>query len=293
MSTGRKRRCVPGSALTVLVACAPLVFAGPECEPVRTAVRLPDRLVETSGAAVGRLDPAVIWTHNDGASALFAIDSLGAVRGAIRVCPRARDWEDLESAACEAHESCLYLADTGDNEERRAPGSARILRLAEPRLPLGDGPLDAEVLPVRLPDGPRDVEAMFVLPGERIHVVTKGRNHPITVYRYPGPLRPDAVTLVEVQRLTDRPQPLAGQVTGASASEDGSVVAIRTYQSLAFYRVVADTLAPEPDGLVNLRSLRETQGEAVALGPDGLVILTSEAGFLGSPPGMNILRCRV
>lgn len=289
----RTLRCVPSAALTVLLACASLAFAGPECEPVRAGLRLPDDLIETSGAAVGRVDAAVIWTHNDGGSALFAVDSAGTILGSVPVRPRPRDWEDVASGACDAHGSCLYLADTGDNGERRSAGSVRILRLAEPRPPLDGGPLDADVFPIRLPDGPRDIEAVFVLPGERVHLVTKGRNHPVTVYRYPPPLRPDTVTLVEVQRLTGGAQPLASQVTGASASADGTVVAIRTYQSLAFYRVVADTLATESDGLVNLRSLRESQGEAVALGPDGLVVLTSEGGFLGAPPAMSLLRCRI
>jgi hypothetical protein len=146
---------------------------------------------------------------------------------------------------------------------------------------------------MRLPDGARDIEALFVLPGERIHLVTKGRRHPLTVYRYPPPLRPDTVTLEEVQQLSDGPRSLLAQVTGASASADGSLVAVRTYQSLEFFTVVADTLARRPNGVVNLRPLEEIQGEAVALGPDGLVVLTSEGGPLGGPPSMRILRCEV
>ena len=54
-----------------------------------------------------------------------------------------------------------------------------------------------------LPDGPRDIEAMYVLPTDQVFFVTKGRNHPVTIYRYPLPLRSgDVVTLEEVQRLT-------------------------------------------------------------------------------------------
>lgn len=281
------------SAVALLLACAPVALAGPECSSVRTDVRLPDELVETSGVVFGHADPSILWTHNDDGSALFAIDSTGAILDRTRVRPRLRDWEDIAWAACEGRGSCLYLSDTGDNAERRAPGNARILRVDEPSLPFPDGPIRGEVFPLRFPDGPRDVEAIFVLPGERIHLVTKGRSDPVTVYRYPPPLRPDTVTLVEVQRLTDAAEPLASQVTGASVSEDGSVVAIRTYQTLAFYTVVADTLQLRPDGLVNLRSLREAQGEAVALGPNGLVVLTSEGGLLGAAASLNLMRCRL
>lgn len=255
-------------------------------------MRLPAALDESSGVAIGLRDPAVLWTHNDDGSTLFALDTTGALRGSAPVRPRLRDWEDLATAPCEVHASCLYMADTGDNAERRSDGSIKILRVAEPGLPLPEGPLRAEAFPIRLPDGPRDIEALFVLPGEQVHLVTKGRNHAVTVYRYPPPLRPDTVTLVEVQRLTDGAQPLANQVTGASALADGTIVAIRTYQTLAFYAVEGDTLAPRIDGLVNLRTLQEAQGEAVALGSDGLVILTSEAGFFGGGGSMNILRCR-
>ena len=74
---------------------------------------------------------------------------------------------------------------------------------------------------MRLPDGPRDIEALLVLPGERVLVVTKGRNDPVTVYRYPGALRPDTVTLEEVQRLSDGPRILPRQVTGGAVSRRG------------------------------------------------------------------------
>lgn len=240
---------------------------------------------------MGRREPSILWTHNDDGSTLFAVDSAGALLGSRGVRPRLRDWEDLAIASCEPHGSCLYMADTGDNAEQRSPGSIRVLRMAEPELPLPDGPLRADVFPIRLPDGPRDIEAVFVLPGERLHLVTKGRNHAIRVYRYPPPLRSDTVTLVEVQQLTGGAQPLANQVTGASAMEGGEVVAIRTYQTLAYYEVRGDSLAPMPGGFVNLRTLQEAQGEAVALGPEGLVVLTSEAGFFGGGGSMNILRC--
>lgn len=274
-----------------LLACAPVALAGPDCRPSGGPIELPDVLVETSGVAVGRLDPGVIWTHNDDGSTLFAVDSIGRILDAATVRPRLRDWEDLAVGACEAHGSCLYLADTGDNGERRPAGDVRILRLPEPELPL-EAPLRAEAFPVRLPEGPRDVEALFVLPGEHLHLVTKGRNHAITVYRYPPPLGPDTVTLVELQRLTGGAQPLANQVTGASAAGRGAgVVAIRTYQAMAFYRVAGDTLHPVEDGLVNLRPLRETQGEGVGLGLDGRVVLTSEGGIFGAAPTMNRLRC--
>lgn len=276
----------------VLLACAPLALAAPDCAPVHANVRLPDRLVETSGVAFGQPGSGVYWTHNDGPSELFAVDSTGALLGSRDVGLRLRDWEDMAAAPCERHGNCLYLADTGDNAEQRQAGAAKIVRMVEPTPWDAESRTPAEVFPVRFPDGPRDVEAIFVLPGERIHLVTKGRSHPVTVYAYPPPLRSELVTLVEIQRLTGGPQPLANQVTGAAATRDGSSIAIRTYQSMAFYRMAGDTLQAVEGGFVNLRSLRESQGEGIALGPDGRVLLTSEGGPFGTPPAMNLLVCK-
>jgi hypothetical protein len=277
-------------ALTVL-ACAPIATAGPGCTPTDRAVTLPRELVESSGVAVGIRDPDVLWTHTDNGPPLYALDRSGQVLARFPIERHLRDWEDIETGRCAAG-SCLYLADTGDNSEVRAPGQIEILRVTEPDVS-APGTIEADVFPIRLPDGPRDIEALFVLPGERIHLITKGRNDPVTVYRYPPPLRPDTVTLEEVQRLSGGPQQLLAQVTGASASLDGSLVAVRTYQSLQFYRVDADTLAAMPGGLVNLRTLEETQGEGVGLGPDGEVVLTSEGGPLGGPASMRMLHCKI
>ena len=285
-------RATAGSALlAVLLACAPVALAGPDCENLGAPVQLPGALVETSGLAFGPAGSSFWWTHNDGASRLFAVDSTGAILGSAPLGAPIRDWEDVAAGPCPAHGRCIYVADTGDNGERRPAGDVQILRLAEPTLPMGEGPLEVDRFPIRLPDGPRDIEAMFVLPGERLHLVTKGRDDPIAVYAYPPPLRTDTVTLRRVQHLTSGAQPLANQVTAADASPDGSLVAIRTYQSMAFYTMEGDSLVAVEGGFVNLRSLREPQGEGLALGPGGEVALTSEGGPLGTPPAMNRLRC--
>jgi hypothetical protein len=255
-------------------------------------VLLPEALQETSGVAVSRISPGVFWTHTDERAELVAIGAAGEIRAHFALDQQVSDPEDVSVGECPGGEACLYLADTGDNAELRAPGDARILRVREPRSPAGNGALRAEVFPVRLPDGARDTEALFVLPGERVFLITKGRQHAVTVYRYPGVLRPEVVTLEEVQRLTDVPQSLLDQVTGASASPSGEVVAVRTYRALRLYDVREGALAERAGGLVNLRPLEEIQGEGVGLGPDGLVALTSEGGALGGPASLTLLRCR-
>lgn len=265
---------------------------GPGCEPRERGAPLPDVLRETSGVAVSRAHRDVFWSHNDSDSVptVYALDPGGRLLATVRLSgARIRDWEDMAVGACPGG-SCLYLGDIGDNYERW--DHLVLYRLPEPAPEDADG-VEAEAFPMRLPDGPRDMEAIFVLPGGAVHFVTKGRSHPVEVYRYPGALRPDTVVLERVQFLSGAPRSLPDQVTGASADPEGRIVAVRTYRSLRFHRLQDGRLrAIEDHGLVNLQPLQESQGEAVGLGPDGLVVLTSEAGPTGGPPGMAILRCR-
>ena len=253
---------------------------------------LPEDLSESSGIAPSLRTPGVYWTHSDdsGPGVLWAVDGRGGVLGQFELAgTRMYDPEDLAAAAC-AEGRCLYLADTGDNYNER--DTVAVYRVVEPAP--GDGSVAWQRLPIRLPDGPRDVEAIFVLPGEQIFLVTKGRKNAISVYRYPSPPRPDTlVTLEEVQRLSEGARVLPRQVTGAAAAPDGSVVVIRTYETLLFHRWDGTRLVPVENGTVSLRSLREAQGEGVGVGRDGIIVLTSEGGPADAAGSLTVLRCRV
>ncbi len=252
---------------------------------------LPEGLRESSGAAWSLARPGVLWTHNDGDDPnLYALDEEGRLLATIPVlAPGQWDREDMATSRCDDG-FCLYLADTGDNPEARP--QVRLVRVRDTGS-LKEAPRQGEVLPIRFPEGPRDVEAIFVLPGERIHLVSKGRNHGNTVYRYPLPLRPhQVVTLEEVQQLTDQAMSIPNQVTGADASPDGSRVVVRTYQELIFYQVVDGLLVPVEGGRVNLRTLEEPQGEGVAFGSEERVFLTSEGGQFGGRASLRVLTCR-
>ena len=292
-SLGALARVVRLSAWIIpplVTGCGYYRVDGPDCRPLGPSIALPIDLVETSGVAASIRNPGLVWTHNDqGHGAfLYAIDGDGQLRARIELNQRNRDWEDIARGHCSLG-ACLYVADTGDNDERR--NSISIYRLAEPEAE-GSMRADAERFRMVLPDGPRDIEAMYVLPTEQIFFVTKGRNHPVTIYRYPSPLRSEeTVTLVEVQRLTTGPVAVPRMVTGASATLDGSTVVIRTYESLSFYDVTeGGRLLESYGGRVNLRTLRESQGEGVGIGTEGAVYLTSEARA-GSRPSLTFLKC--
>ena len=101
------------------------------------------------------------------------------------------------------------------------------------------------------------------------------------------------MTLEMVQTFSAGPLSIPSQVTGADASPDGSIVAMRSYYALTFYEWIDGRLYPIEGGRVELRTLQEPQGEAVGLGPDGQVALTSEAGDFGGVAELRVLRCGV
>jgi hypothetical protein len=276
-----------------LAGCTAQAGGGP-CDPPRKAGALPAEVDESSGVAASRRHTGVLWTINDsgGEPALFAVDSAGRILGRTRVTgARNVDWEDLALGPCPDGD-CLYIADTGDNRLRR--DHVVVYRIPEPR-PGDAATPPAEAYRIRYPNGPRDVEAIFVLPGGDLFLVSKGRGHPIAVYGYPPPLRPDStVEVEEVARLSDAAVGLAYQVTGAVASDDGRWVAIRTYAAIRFHRIEPDgRLDPRPLAEVDLQPLAEPQGEAIGVRPDGTLVLTSEAGPAGIPGFISFLDCRV
>lgn len=239
---------------------------------------LPAELAEASGLAASRRHPGVLWLHNDSGSdpEVFAVDSTGAVLGRVRVTGAENvDWEDIALGPCPAGE-CLYIADTGDNNERRE--AVAVYRVPEPD-PADTATLPAERFRLRFPDGPRDAEALFVTPDTpdaRVYLVSKGRTSPVTVYRAPTPLPADTVALLEpVARLTDEAPFGLLHVTGAGATPDGRHVVIRTYVNLRLYRLDDGRLSPIGDP-VDLHLLGEPQGEGVDIRADGTVWLASE-----------------
>ena len=127
---------------------------------------------ETSGLAVSRRNPGLLWSHNDSGNAavLYALDTAGTVRGQVRVPIRTRDWEDVSAARCSSGD-CLYIADIGDN--RLARRQVQIYRVPEP------APGDAETAPPEVftasyADGPHNAEAMFVI-GADLFIITRDR----------------------------------------------------------------------------------------------------------------------
>lgn len=263
------------------------------------------RLIESSGVAVSRAYPGVLWTHNDSGDGpyLYATDLEGRDRGWLLVPgAQAVDWEDMALGPCPVPfllrpaffaartTTCVYIADTGDNREGRP--SVTVYAVPEPRPPQQPGDTlrttsAPAILRLQYPDGAHDVEAIYVSPRDTaLYLVSKGatRGSAIRLYRVdrkywsrPG-VRQDLAVATRVQTLDIRPNPEAGRVvTGAAIRPDGRVVALRTYTEIyLFHPGVGGRLVPARQLPCNIAGL-ERGGEAIAFLGDATFVLTSEA----------------
>jgi hypothetical protein len=280
------------TAALLLTAC--VVPEQGDCFDAARLGSLPVQLDEASGLAVSRRDPDIIWAHNDseGTATLYAIDRAGRLVAEIEI-PAAgtqSDWEDIAAGPCPAGH-CLYIGDIGDNLHNR--DDRAILRIPEPHIH-ASAPVTVERYPFRYPDGPVDAEALFVMPDTVVYIVTKGRRQGSAVYRYPPPLRTDERVLLErVQQLTEGIAQMPDMVTGADASADGHRIAMRTYSRVAMFRFDGDTFARLYAAGSDIRSLREPQGEAVAIAGGDTLLLATEAGPTRVQPFLSRIRCPV
>ena len=270
---------------------------------------LPPMLAETSGLAVSRTQPGVYWSHNDSGDGpnLYAIDPTGTLKATFKVDgAEARDWEDMASGPCigdlapaeaVAPAVCLYLADIGDNDRRREWLTVYVV--VEPRLDDGERTIASRSFRYRYPDGPDDTEALAVQPDGDLTIVSKGRSGTIAFFR----LRRDATAraIVSGEVLTAeyagdsgiRPDGGIGRLaTAADVSPDGTMLAVRTYYEVFFFRAVkdGDTATWRATGQPCFLGDGESQGEAIAYLDRDTLVLTTERGR-GAAAQIRRLRC--
>lgn len=255
------------------------------------------RLRESSGVVASRRYPGLLWTINDsgGDPVLFLTDTAGAalgvfpVRGASNV-----DWESLGRGPC-GNRTCLVIGDTGDNSERRT--MVTLYRMPEPdsaaRGRRAVGP-PAQSLSLSYPDGPHDVEALYVEPDGAVVLITKGRRGGVVSFRVPADAwgTPRAVTAVPMDRLPIPASLMTGRVvTDAAISADARRVVVRTYRDVYFFLRGPDGhLRADPDRPVCDIAGREPQGEGVDFWDQDTLVLTSERATFRAGI-ITLLRC--
>ena len=278
-----------GVVLLLAASClggTPLLWAQqqPGALLLDTAVLQAPRLNEASGIVASRRHPGIYWVHNDSGDRpfLYTTDSTGADLGRLFVNgATATDWEDLAIGPCTKSEgTCLYIGDIGDNGARRH--SISVYVVPEPDPPTSPADTARTVQPedtieLRYPDGPHDAEAIAVI-GRWLYLVTKDRLGPAVMFRAPT-MASGLRVLAPVAVLPLTTSVLRGRlVTGATVSENGRLLVLRTYVSLHPFLMTdgIPVALTDRDGLTI--PVVETQGEGIAFDAHGLLVLVGERG---------------
>ncbi|CAN5881053.1 hypothetical protein BH23GEM9_BH23GEM9_26140 [soil metagenome] len=260
------------------------------CQIAGSPVALPDEVRETSGLAHSRLDRDALWTHNDRGHSphLYAIDRQGRLVQRVEVTGASNvDWEDLESGPCDRG-TCLFIGDIGDNDAVRP--FITIYVVPEPEASVSRTE-EARSFHARYPDGPEDAESLFLLDGE-LYIITKGGHRPVTLYRHPsGRESGDTVTLELVREIAPQAARRGDLVTAATTSSDGRWIGIRSYSTLFIYPARSLIEGPFEPHIIDLRPLREIQGEGLAIAGDGTVWVSSEAESRRDTSLLGRLQC--
>lgn len=225
-----------------------------------------ERLTEISGIAFSRSNPTVLYAHNDSGDVarVFALADDGTTSDVFTAEAVALDWEDASTTA-----DAVFVADIGDNLGIRP--SVRIVRVDEVTRV-------NTTYPITYMGGRPDAEALIVEEtGSVATIITKDRpDNRARIFEVR--LDPAAAVNEAVERGA---LAVGGVVSAADLSADGSVIAVRTYDTIwLFDRVpgqsVADALMLAP---CEAPSVPEVQGESIAIHIDGRGYTTISEGL--------------
>ena len=261
---------------------------------------VPDELAESSGVAVSRAQPGVLWSHNDSGDGpnVYAMSLSGQLLATVRLTGAAADdWEDIAAGPCPASvlvttsaergaPNCLYLADIGDN--RGVRDVLTVYVVVEPALDRMGGTTStaaAQSFRYRYRNEPHDSEAFAVAPSGDVTIVTKDRSGTSDFFglsrdQVAGAIRSGAVLTAELlgdTGITSNPS-IGRLVTAAAVSPDGTTLAVRTYNEVFFFGAGVDGRGWKDLGRPCFLGPAEPQGEAIDYLDDQTLVLTSERG---------------
>lgn len=268
-------------------------------EKTQTGKLASAQIDEASGLAASWAHEGLLWTHNDsGDSArVFLMRPDGAVVAEVHLTSveEAIDFEDIAVAPCAAGspQSCVYVADTGDNLSAR--DKVVIYRFPEPELPkdhrqdLGRDQRsttidveDVHAIWFDYADGPRDVETLMVHPQSRaIYVVEKNPTSKAPVFRVPGaattpsaPARAVEIATLELQGRSS----LFAMITAGDIAPNGREFTLRTYlESYTYCAPEAGSKKNSEDNFEDVFKVSPTRAALPVL-PQGEALTYDRAG---------------
>lgn len=231
------------------------------------------RIDESSGVAVSRRDPNVLWTHNDGGAGkkprLFSIDRAGQTLAVFSIGGTSpHDWEDIATDAA-GH---LYLGDIGNNEAKRT--TLAVYQFAEPDPRASGGAATVQrAWQLRFPGAPFDCESLFVWKEHGYLVSKVSDDARAQIFRFPlkDATEPVMLELVATTKI-DSP------VTGADISADGKLLGLVAKNGAYVYRIDGD-IARVAKAKHHHTRYKDAKIEGCSFVADGL-ICTSETGAI-------------
>ena len=233
-------------------------------------------ITEASGIAASRMNPNVLWTHNDSGhpAQIFATTPAGASLGTYNITGAAStDWEDIAvGPGPTPGQQYVYAGDIGDNDAVHP--SVAVYRIPEPTVSdsvsVGTVALGGAVrLDFTYPNGPHDAESLFVDPLTKdIYIISK-RDSTKYVYRAAYPQSTTDPTQMELVISLSN----ANWITGADISPDGDEIIMRSYAAnsgLMYIRPAGGTIKQAfqstPISIPLASTSSEVQGEAIGFG---------------------------
>lgn len=236
-------------------------------------------VTESSGLAVSPTRKDTFYTHNDSGDKprFFRFSGKGEMTGEFSLSgATALDWEEMFAVKL-GGKSWIYLADCGDNAEKRP--FITLYRVAEPTG--ASQALDKfDTFKITYPDGAHNCEGVFPDPktGD-VYFVTKVPLGKSSVYRVNNPAKSGDYKAQFLGNYTFNTGGMNGMmVTGAAVSPDGKHVIVRTYTGAVEFAVKGEfgDWWQQPGTAVKLA--KEKQGEAICYGQDGRSLYTSSEG---------------
>ncbi|MDB5156061.1 MAG: hypothetical protein JWR50_768 [Mucilaginibacter sp.] len=231
-------------------------------------------LLEISGAAASRINPGVLYIHNDSgnASQVYLTDATGADKGTLTLTSVGnRDWEDIAvGPGPVAGVSYIYVADIGDNKSIH--GSVFVYRFPEPdltgkTLPYVTNINNVDIIELKYPDGPRNAETLMVDPSKKdIYIASKESNFSkIYVAHFPQ-------STISTTTLTPVVQLYFNKATGGDISPDGTEILLRSNELIWYWKLPISTTISA--GLLTQPQIapyanNEPQGEGICFAADG------------------------
>lgn len=239
-------------------------------------------LSELSGIAASRLNPGLLWVHNDGPQIyVHLVSTNGTSFGTYIFAGQMGDFEDIAiGPGPQLNTNYVYCGDIGDNLVNRT--EIHVFRFPEPRVtePPNDVVATGEtIITLKYPDGAHDAEALLVDPiSGDLFVVTKE----IGVFRAYKATQAQ-LNSGNVVQLTLAQNGNFGPVSGGDISPDGTQIILRHENQAQLWRrktgeSVETALGRASEQAPVISEPAEPNGEGITFAPDSRGYYTISEG---------------